>query len=228
MSSKLCWNVEYAWEECRRSLSNMGMKPSFPVYVEPILYEPQDHFTSTGRRRVVNNRKMVVKYHLTEFQKINNQIYQDVVTQRRMTNFPKRKLHRVDFRKLHQKYPQWALENLSEFRVEFMAFDTDQDGLLNFEECCNTLTQLGNDSSHQVRDRLFYENVSMDFPEHVDFEEFVNMCDKLAKLPPERESVQVQLIETTEKNSVSSEKATGSAIDVNNYDEQSEENKEIS
>ncbi|XP_077869419.1 uncharacterized protein LOC144360727 [Saccoglossus kowalevskii] len=194
MFSKLCWNAEYVKEECWRKLSSMGVKPSFPVVVEPILYEPQTHFTSTGRRRVINNRRMVVKYQLTTFQKINNQIYQDVGTQRRMTLLPKRKLHRADFKRLCQKYPRWGVEHLAEFRFEFIKSDIDEDGLLNFVEYCSSLDRLDDDSLEEDRLSVFQQHVSLEFPEHVDFEEFIHCCDLLYQART-KQADNVQLIE---------------------------------
>ena len=49
----------------------------------------------------------------------------------------------MDMKKVREKYPLWTYEDLMDLKAQFQTFDINQDGLIDFEELCSVLEEIG-------------------------------------------------------------------------------------
>lgn len=165
----------------------MGLAPSFPIEMEPVSFEPSEFFSSTGKRRVVDNQELVVRCHATSFHRIHENIYGDMLEARRKFLVPRQHLEKVDFDELSREYPHWNAANIAEFRIEFINHDQDEDALLNFEDTCRTLDKLGDNSPLDLRYHYYKEAMTPEL-EKLDFHDFLKLCEMLRKARDEMDA----------------------------------------
>ncbi|XP_071833289.1 uncharacterized protein [Apostichopus japonicus] len=166
----------------------MGLAPSFPIEMEPVYFERAEIYSSTGRRLQPSDHRMAVSQPETPFHVIHEAIYKEMVDTRRTTHKPREQLENVDFDQIVEKYSRFSLGNIAEFRLEFINFDRDNDALLSFDDVCNSLDKLGDDSKEELR-RQAYVEVMPQKLEMCDFQTFVALCDALSRKRDEIEEM---------------------------------------
>ena len=165
---------------CLRGLK-MGLAPSFPIEMEPVHFEPAEIFSSTGKRRVVDEEALQV---VRCGESIEEDLYRDIVTR---NHTPYDHIEQINFDQLTEKYPNWTRSNIAEFRLEFIKHDDDDDALLNYDEVSNVLDKLGDDSPTNIRFHCFVQTMKSKIgcPElgnKVDFHDFLDLCHLLCRV----------------------------------------------
>lgn len=145
----------------------MGIKISFLVKDTPVRYKKNSEFDATGKEH--NDDLKSTKGN--EFERVTQAFFKKVIAHRRDLQAARKKF--VDFnpQKLLQKFPFWDVERILDLKSQFLMFDLNQDGLIDFEELCQVLDDMGDTSSVVLR-RSYFDKIDKDKSNTVDFEEF--------------------------------------------------------
>ncbi|XP_072031667.1 uncharacterized protein [Amphiura filiformis] len=158
----------------------MGLAPSFPIEMEPVSFEPNEFFSSTGTRRIIGDQELRLHCQETSFHQIHEQIYKGMIENRRKFQMPKEHLEVVNFDELCRQHPRFTPANVAEFRIEFIQCDIDKDALLDFNEICNALDRLGDNSEHDLRYNCYTEAMTAQLSK-VDFRDFLVLCELICQ-----------------------------------------------
>ncbi|XP_071495737.1 uncharacterized protein [Diadema antillarum] len=151
----------------------MGLNPSFPIPVPKtnISFEAADMFTSNGKEK---KRPVFDK---TGFESATEKNFHRFVEQRRKAKLAKQKFEDLDG--LMKKFKAYTLGQIEDFKMQFMTFDVNQDGLIDFPELVNALDELGDTSSIDERLAAFSQ-IDTDNSDSIDFEEFMQLLTTVA------------------------------------------------
>ncbi|XP_054766974.1 calcium-binding protein 5-like [Lytechinus pictus] len=151
----------------------MGINPSFPIPVPKthISFEPEFSYSSSGHKRDLN-----IEYDKTGFESATEKNFQVFVEQRKKAREAKIKFDDLDG--LRKKFPHYTVGQIQDFKYQFMSFDINQDGLIDYPELQHALDELGDTSSDQKRRRAF-DQIDVDHSDSIDFEEFVELLTKV-------------------------------------------------
>ncbi|XP_038059841.1 troponin C-like [Patiria miniata] len=150
----------------------MGFAPSFPIKTQPTNFESVEAFDASGRRHEHYHQKKDV----TQFESLTSKFFQRYVEERQNAQEAKAKFN--DLVGLAARFPQWHESDIADFRTQFLSFDLNHDGLIDFPELDTALTELGDKSPYHVRKQKFDE-IDVDHSDSIDFEEFLHLLDSV-------------------------------------------------
>ncbi|XP_071850079.1 fimbrin-like isoform X2 [Apostichopus japonicus] len=152
----------------------MGSLPSFPVQREPITFESSNLYTACGKKDLSRCTRTTI----TEFEKVTEKFFEPVVKKRLNEFEAKEKFE--DVTHFANRFPEWDENDIWDLKIQFMAFDLNNDGLIDFPELNKALNELGDKSSSEKRKRYF-EEIDIDHSDSIDFEEFLELLAKVSK-----------------------------------------------
>eukprot|EP01135_Chromosphaera_perkinsii_P007820 Nk52_evm12s1020 gene=Nk52_evmTU12s1020 len=153
----------------------MGNAMSYPIKSNVISHIDQKMYSSTGslNEEMANNERVQIDCYNRMQQEFWGKIHEERIKQQE----ERKKLERIDYDKLVREWPQWTLDDITNFAVQFRTFDLNQDGLIDFEELCILLDQSGDQTAQEERQNLFNE-VDIDKSGGVDFDEFLQLMNQ--------------------------------------------------
>jgi len=152
----------------------MGNVIYFPIKREQSSYTDSTKCTSTGKRFANYNGNVGPQ---NAFEEITEQFFHELLLKRQEVLRAKMKIKDMDMKKVREKYPLWTYEDLMDLKAQFQTFDINQDGLIDFEELCSVLEEIGDESTEQTRQDLFSE-MDEDGSGGIDFEEYLTIIGK--------------------------------------------------
>eukprot|EP00041_Stephanoeca_diplocostata_P007272 m.101632 g.101632 ORF g.101632 m.101632 type:complete len:202 (-) comp16813_c0_seq5:744-1349(-) len=149
-----------------RILSTMGITTSYPLDETSFCYELPD-------------QKPVDKNYLKAADETHYYIAQKphwnvILDQRSKCSDAKRKLNETSITDYLQRYETWSEADVLSLRDQFMSFDTNCDGLIDYHELNTVLDNLGDTTSVEDR-REYFSVIDADDSEGIDFEEFLQL-----------------------------------------------------
>jgi len=108
------------------------------------------------------------------FERAVENIFQEVLDERRATINAKAKYREMKVESIKARYPQWSYEQIMDLKAQFQTFDLNQDGLIDFQELCAVLDELGDRSNSESR-RQYFEELDEDGSGAVDFDEYLTL-----------------------------------------------------
>jgi len=153
----------------------MGNVIYFPIKREQSSYTDSTKCTSTGKRFANYNGNVGPQ---NAFEEITEQFFHELLLKRQEVLRAKMKIKDMDMKKVREKYPLWTYEDLMDLKAQFQTFDINQDGLIDFEELCSVLEEIGDESTEQTRQDLFSE-MDEDGSGGIDFEEYLTLLHTL-------------------------------------------------
>lgn len=154
----------------------MGNVIYFPIKREQRSYTDSTKCASTGKRL---STYMKVG-PLNAFEEITEKFFADLLFKRQDVLRAKLKIKEMDMQAIRGKYPLWSYEDLMDLKAQFQTFDINQDGLIDFQELCSVLEEIGDESPESMRRELFLE-MDEDDSGGIDFEEYLTLLHTLTK-----------------------------------------------
>ncbi|XP_074643567.1 uncharacterized protein LOC141900532 [Tubulanus polymorphus] len=136
----------------------------------PVSYESAEVFSPTGERFPDHQ----VYHKKSEFKKAIDDFFQQFVEERRYLKQMKLKFRELDPRSLKAKFPNWETQQLLDMKSQFLLFDLNKDGLIDFDELCTVMNELGDKSSTEERQKYF-SKVDTGAKGKVDVEQFLEL-----------------------------------------------------
>nr|XP_039268086.1 calmodulin-like protein 10 [Styela clava] len=150
----------------------MGNLMSYPLQPEIISYHrPQDYNSFGERKNIPKEENVIEKLHYAHLE--------EVFASRQNSN-TRRKLLDVSDEEYAKKFPQWSPAEISNFKAQFLIFDSNRDGILDFIEMNSVLDEFGESSKPNERWRCF-NSMDIDHSGTVDFEEFLIVISRLQR-----------------------------------------------
>ena len=149
-----------------KKYTSMGAAPTFPVQRVPITFESAKTYTSSGKK----DWSRCTRVNITEFEKSTQKHFENVIEKRRCAKEAREKLD--DLTPFLDKYEQWTARDIEDLRTQFMSFDINGDGLIDFPELDRALNELGDKSTSGAR-RAYFDAIDVDHSDSIDFEEFL-------------------------------------------------------
>ncbi|XP_072033024.1 uncharacterized protein [Amphiura filiformis] len=115
------------------------------------------------------------KFWHDEMQKRNRtvskelQLFVSMIKRRKDARLAKAKFN--DMNRIAKNYKHWNRVDLEDMKYQFISYDLNHDGLIDFPELEKVLDELGDTTSHELRRKIFDE-IDVDGSDSVDFEEF--------------------------------------------------------
>ncbi|XP_003727589.1 troponin C [Strongylocentrotus purpuratus] len=154
----------------------MGLNPSFPIPVPKtiISFEPEISYNTSG----VKKKDIEIEYDKTGFESATEKNFQAFVEERKKAREARERFEDLDA--LQKKFTRYTLAQLETFKFQFMSFDINQDGLIDYHELQIALDELGDSSTKQER-RLAFDQIDVDHSDSIDFEEFIELLTVVSK-----------------------------------------------
>ncbi|CAH1800795.1 unnamed protein product [Owenia fusiformis] len=152
----------------------MGNIISFPVVNPPITFEMDTDFAPTGERIVEKKRRT------NRFERITEDFFQYLLEERAEIIKAKQKFLEVDMEAILARYPRWTADDIQDYKTQFQTFDPNLDGLIDFNELCSVLDELGDKTTTATR-RKYFDQVDVDRSNGIDFEEFLELIWVVSK-----------------------------------------------
>ena len=149
----------------------MGNFMYYPLEAEATSYHRREDYNALGVRRadVVKEENEIDRLH---------RVYCAKIFAERKTAQEKRHLLSVDDFEYTKRYQFWEADDISDFKAMFKYFDSNGDGLIDFQEMNHMLNQLGEISSEEER-YVVFEKIDVDKSKTIDFEEFLMFLDRV-------------------------------------------------
>lgn len=147
----------------------MGIRLSFPIPVPKtnISFETSEAYSSSGKKK-----DAVVVFDKTGFEAATEKSFRYFVEERIKAREAKEKLD--DIEDLTIKFPEYSMAQIEDFKFQFMSFDVNQDGHIDYPELQHALNDLGDLSTNEQR-RLAFDLIDIDHSDSIDFEEFMEL-----------------------------------------------------
>ncbi|XP_071789923.1 uncharacterized protein [Asterias amurensis] len=151
----------------------MGLSPSFPIDKEPPNFEDLKAFNISGKRR----QDFEQETDITEYECLTHKYFKRYVKERQDAQEAKAKFN--DLVGLAARFPQWTEADIAGMRSQFLSFDINHDGLIDFPELDSVLSEMGDTSSSSVRKERF-DVIDEDHSDSIDFEEFLHLIESVS------------------------------------------------
>ncbi|CAH1800794.1 unnamed protein product [Owenia fusiformis] len=152
----------------------MGNIISFPVVNPPITFEMDTDFAPTGERIVEKKRRT------NRFERITEDFFQYLLEERAEIIKAKQKFLDLNTSAIVKRYPNWNYEDILDMRASFQIIDKQGDGIIDFNEMCSVLDELGDKTTTATR-RKYFDQVDVDRSNGIDFEEFLELIWVVSK-----------------------------------------------
>ena len=143
----------------------MGNFFYYPLEAEATSYHRRQDYNSLGVRKatIIREDNEIDKLHRN---------YCSEIFMTRKTSSEKRLLLTLEDETYAQRYPQWNVDDISNFKVQFQLFDMNADGLIDFRELAFVLDHVGENSRPDERS-ICFDEIDLDGTGTIDFEEFL-------------------------------------------------------
>ena len=146
----------------------------YPLDITPMCFDQRDHFDAAGNR-VVNVAETICPSHYKQAQK---PFWDRILEEKAKSSRAKQKFTERSVAEYIDLYPEWKEVDLTNLRDQFMSFDTNEDGLIDFDELSTVLDRLGDKTSAAER-VAYFGTVDTDGSNGVDFEEFLELVHQV-------------------------------------------------
>ncbi|XP_066296556.1 uncharacterized protein [Branchiostoma lanceolatum] len=152
----------------------MGCAPSFAIVIDPVRFERESLYNAAGACTFPEMRKSAP----TGAETVCTAHCSDLLADRLAIKEARMLFENTNYDELIEQYPQWSVDDINAFRMQFKSFDLNQDGLIDYRELCQVLDEMGDESKEEVR-RDYFAKVDVDGSGAVDFEEFLGLIDQV-------------------------------------------------
>ncbi|XP_064619574.1 uncharacterized protein LOC135483010 [Lineus longissimus] len=159
----------------------MGIRASFPLAQSPVAFKKTFEYDASGLQTTRQKKE-----GRNDFEVATSRLFHHIEKDRIKLQEAKHKFREFKAEDMKRSFPNWKANQLIEFKSQFLMFDLNQDGLIDFEELNEVLIDLGDESSDEER-RDYFNNYDEDGSGRIDFEEFLQLlyrvqfddCDSL-------------------------------------------------
>eukprot|EP00056_Hartaetosiga_gracilis_P022484 m.30882 g.30882 ORF g.30882 m.30882 type:complete len:211 (+) comp9671_c0_seq1:166-798(+) len=163
--------------------------------IEPVCCYLRHQYNSKGEKRLGpmvqkgNHDCMEEQQHWDEcdpssvrdqlpFYSVQKKYWRQLKEDRSKSIFARKKLSDNNISKWKTLYPCWTESDFADLKDQFHSFDVNQDGMIDFEEMCTVLDEIG-DATNQTQRRKGFDEVDIDDSGTIDFEEFLALVHKV-------------------------------------------------
>lgn len=149
----------------------MGSHMSYPLAATAFCYQLPGKLT--GSRDGDEQASGSDHYYLA-----HKPFWDKILQQRTNSNVAKRKFDEQSVAEYIRQYPEWNETDLITLRDQFLVFDQNEDGIIDYSELDQVLDKWG-DTTDQSERVAYFAQIDNDDSDGVDFEEFLELAHNI-------------------------------------------------